>query len=146
VGLAMARIGPRAHNAISTVLLTLLVASRTSSALGITFALTSYRLLNWLTYPFVGRRSDRTATSAGRRVPYMAAGLIGMGVCTWLYTVGHSYWFLVAMIIAAKQASAAFTVTSISVVPEAFGRSRWVKALVVITVAGSIVSLIIKGT
>jgi maltose/moltooligosaccharide transporter len=146
VGLAIARIGPRANTAVSTVLLTLLVASRTNTALGITFALTSHRLLSWLTYPFIGRRSDRTATRTGRRVPFMAAGLIGMGVCTWMYTVGHSYWFLVAMIVCAKQASAAFTVTSISVVPEAFGRSRWVKALVVITVAGSIVSLVIKGT
>jgi Na+/melibiose symporter-like transporter len=144
--LAVARVGPRANTAISSVLLTLLVASRTGTALGITFALTSHRLLSWLTYPFVGRRSDRTSTRTGRRVPFMAAGLVAMGVCTWLYTVGHSYWLLVAAIVAAKQASVAFTVTNIAAVPEAFGRSRWIKALIVITVAGSIISLIIKGT
>src|SRR5579863_5772657 len=91
IGLTLGLVGPRANLAVSGVLLTLLVSSRASSALAITFALTANRLVGWLAYPLLGRASDRTAGRAGRRAPYMAAGLLIMGVCTWSYTLVSGY-------------------------------------------------------
>ena len=50
------------------------------------------------------------------------------------------------MILIAGQASAVFTLTNVAVVPEVFGRSRWIKALLLTTVLGTLASLTIKGT
>jgi hypothetical protein len=50
------------------------------------------------------------------------------------------------MILIAGQASATFTLTNVAVVPEVFGRSRWIKALLLTTVLGTVASLAIKGT
>ena len=96
LGLTLGLVGPRANLAVSGVLLTLLVSSRVSSAVAITFALTANRLVGWLAYPVLGRASDRTRSAAGRRAPYMAAGLFIMGVCTWSYTLVSGFWLLVA--------------------------------------------------
>ena len=76
----------------------------------------------------------------------MAGSLIVMGVATWMFTVVHGYWLLVLMILIAGQASAVFTLTNVAVVPEVFGRSRWIKALLFTTVLGTLASLTIKGT
>ncbi|MHB8682554.1 MAG: MFS transporter [Acidimicrobiales bacterium] len=146
VGLAVGLVGPRANLAVSGVLLTLLVSARVSSALAITFALSANRLVGWLAYPLVGRASDRTRGAAGRRAPYMAAGLGVMGVCTWLYTVVPGYWPLVVLVVAAKTASVIFGLSNVAVIPETFGKRRSIKAAVVIGVAGAIVSLALKGT
>jgi Na+/melibiose symporter-like transporter len=146
IGLSIGLVGPRANLAVSGVLITLYVQHRASGALAVTFALTASRLLSWLTYPVAGRFSDRTRTRVGRRTPYMGASLVGMGVCTWMFTVVHGYWPLVLFIVLASQAASVFTLTNVAVVPEVFGRSRWIKALLLTTVLGTIASLTIKGT
>ena len=145
-GLALGLAGPRAYLAVSGVLLTLLVSSRVSSALAITFALCANRLIGWLAYPLLGRASDRTNGPAGRRAPYMAAGLLVMAACTWAFTAVPGYWPLVALVVAAKTASVVFGLTNLAVVPETFGKSRTVKAAVVVGIFGAVVSLAIKGT
>jgi Na+/melibiose symporter-like transporter len=146
IGLTLGLVGPRANLAVSGVLLTLLVTARVSSALAITFALTANRLIGWLAYPLLGRASDRTKSAAGRRAPYMAAGLLIMGVCTWSYTLVGGYWPLVLLIVLVKTASVVFGLTNVAVIPETFGKSRSVKAAALIGVLGVLVSLVIKGT
>jgi Na+/melibiose symporter-like transporter len=146
IGLSIGLVGPRANLAVSGVLITLFVQQRASGALAVTFALTADRLVSWLTYPVAGRLSDRTRSRVGRRTPYMAGSLMLMGVATWMFTVVHGYWPLVLMILIAGQASATFTLTNVAVVPEVFGRSRWIKALLLTTVLGTLASLVIKGT
>src|SRR5579863_2064259 len=146
IGLTLGLVGPRANLAVSGVLLTLLVSARVSSALAITFALTANRLIGWLAYPLLGRASDRTKSAAGRRAPYMAAGLLIMGVCTWSYTLVGGYWPLVLLIVLVKTASVVFGLTNVAVIPETFGKSRTVKAAALIGVLGILVSLVIKGT
>src|SRR5579863_9802678 len=146
IGLTLGLVGPRANLAVSGVLLTLLVESRVSSALAITFALTANRLIGWLAYPLLGRASDRTHTPAGRRAPYMAAGLVIMGVCTWAYTLVGGFWPLVLLIVVVKTASVVFGLTNVAVIPETFGKSRSLKAAALIGVFGLLVSLVIKGT
>jgi Na+/melibiose symporter-like transporter len=146
IGLSIGLVGPRANLAISGVIITLFVQQRASGALAVTFALTADRLVSWLTFPVAGRLSDRTRSRVGRRTPYMAGSLIVMGVATWMFTVVNGYWPLVLMILIAGQASATFTLTNVAVVPEVFGRSRWIKALLLTTVLGTIASWTIKGT
>lgn len=145
LGLSIGLVGPRANLAVSGVLITLFVQQRASGALAVTFALTANRLLSWMTYPVAGRLSDRTRSRVGRRTPYMAGALIMMGAATWMFTVVQGYWLLVLFIVIARQASAVFTLTNVAVVPEVFGRSRWLKALILTTVLGSIASLGIKA-
>jgi len=146
IGLSIGLVGPRANLAISGVIITLFVQHRASGALAVTFALTADRLVSWLTYPIAGRLSDRTRSRVGRRTPYMAGSLMVMGVATWMFTVVSGYWLLVLMILIAGQASAIFTLTNVAVVPEVFGRSRWIKALLLTTVLGTVASFAIKGT
>ena len=146
IGLTLGLVGPRANLAVSGVLLTLLVTSRTSSAVAITFALTANRLIGWMAYPMLGRASDRTQTKAGRRAPYMAAGLLIMGVCTWSYTLVGGFWPLVGLIVLVKTSSVVFGLTNVAVIPETFGKSRTLKAAALIGVLGILVSLVIKGT
>ncbi len=146
LGLSIGLVGPRANLAVSGVLITLFVQHRASSALAVTFALTADRLVSWLTYPIAGRLSDRTRSRVGRRTPYMAGSLAVMGIATWMFTVVSGYWLLVLRIMIAGQASAVFTLTNVAVVPEVFGRSRWIKALLLTTVLGSLASLAIKAT
>ncbi|HEV3280484.1 MAG TPA: MFS transporter [Acidimicrobiales bacterium] len=146
IGLSIGLVGPRANLAVSGVLITLYVQQRASGALAVTFALTANRLLSWLTYPVAGRLSDRTRSRVGRRTPYMAGSLILMGISTWMFTEVKGYWQLVLFIVIARQAAAVFTLTNVAVVPEVFGRSRWIKALLLTTVLGTLASLTIKGT
>ena len=146
IGLSVGLVGPRANLAVSGVLITLYVQHRASSALAVTFALTASRLLSWLTYPIAGRLSDRTRSRVGRRTPYMGVSLVALGVCTWMFTVVPGYWPLVLFIVLASQAASVFTLTNVAVVPEVFGRSRWIKALLLTTVLGTLASLTIKGT
>lgn len=146
IGLSVGLVGPRANLAVSGVLITLFVQQRASGALAVTFALTANRLLSWITYPVAGRLSDRTQSRVGRRTPYMACSLIVMGAATWMFTVVSGYWALVVFIVIARQAAAVFTLTNVAVVPEVFGRSRWLKALLLTTVLGTLASFAIKGT
>jgi Na+/melibiose symporter-like transporter len=146
IGLSVGLVGPRANLAVSGVLITLYVQQRASSALAVTFALTADRLVSWLTFPIAGRLSDRTRSHIGRRTPYMGGSLIVLGAATWMFTVVHGYWQLVLFIVIAGQAASVFTLTNVTVVPEVFGRSRWIKALLLTTVLGTLASLSIKAT
>ena len=146
IGLSIGLVGPRANLAVSGVLITLFVQQRASGALAVTFALTANRLLSWITYPVAGRLSDRTKSRVGRRTPYMAFSLILMGAATWMFTVVSGYWSLVLFIVIARQAAAVFTLTNVAVVPEVFGRSRWLKALLLTTLLGTLASWTIKAT
>jgi Na+/melibiose symporter-like transporter len=146
VGLSLGLVGPRAYLAVSGVLLILLVSSRATSALAITFALSAHRLLGLIAYPVFGRAGDRTRSAAGRRAPYMAAGLVVMAACTWAYTVVPGYWPLVCMVVTAKTAAVVFGLSNAVVLPEAFGKSRAVKAAVMVGILGGLASLAIKGT
>ena len=146
IGLSVGLVGPRANLAVSGVLITLFVQQRASGALAVTFALTANRLLSWITYPVAGRLSDRTKSRVGRRTPYMACSLILMGAATWMFTVVSGYWSLVLFIVIARQAAAVFTLTNVAVVPEVFGRSRWLKALLLTTLLGTLASWTIKAT
>ena len=146
VGLVVSRLGPRSLQLVGGTFLTLLVASRTTSALAITFALTAHRLFLWLVYPLVGNLSDRTSTRVGRRVPYMAGALLTMAACTWLWTLAPGYWLLVLAILGTRLAASANQMTSIVAVPEVFGRSRWIRAGGSIWVVGFAVSVVLRGT
>ena len=146
IGLSVGLVGPRANLAVSGVLITLFVQQRATGALAVTFALTANRLISWITYPVAGRISDRTKSRVGRRTPYMAGSLILMGAATWMFTVVSGYWALVVFIVIARQAAAVFTLTNVAVVPEVFGRSRWLKALLLTTVLGTLASWTIKAT
>ncbi len=146
LGLSVGLVGPRANLAVSGVLLTLYVQQRASTALAVTFALTARRLVSWVTFPLAGRMSDRTRSHIGRRTPYLGGALVVLGAATWMYTVVHGYWQLVVVIMIAGQAASVFTLTNVTVVPEVFGRSRWIKALLLTTVLGTLASLSIKGT
>ena len=99
LGISIGLVGPRANLAVSGVLITLYVQHRASGALAVTFALTAGSLVTWLTYPIMGRLSDRTQTRVGRRTPYMAGSLVVLGACTWMFTVVHGYWMLVLFIV-----------------------------------------------
>jgi hypothetical protein len=145
-GLSIALVGPRANLAVSGVLITLFVQARASGALAVTFALTAHRIFSFLTYPVAGRISDRTRSRMGRRTPYMAASLVVLAAATWSFTLVAGYWQLVAAIVVARQAAAVFALTNVAVVPEVFGRSRWLKALVLTTALGTLASLAIKAT
>ncbi|MDA8367040.1 MAG: MFS transporter [Actinomycetota bacterium] len=145
-GLSIGLVGPRANLAVSGVLITLFVQARASGALAVTFALTAHRIFSFLTYPIAGRISDRTRSRIGRRTPYMAASLIVMGAATWSFTVVSGYWQLVVAIFVVRQAAAIFALTNVAVVPEVFGRSRWLKALLLTTALGTLASFVIKAT
>lgn len=145
VGLSLGFVGPRAYLSVSGVLLTLLVASRASSAMSITLALYLGSVVAFVVLPLAGRASDRTGSRLGRRSPYMGMGLLAMGVCTWLFTVVHGYWPLVALIVVCQQGTAVLGLTSLPAFSESFGRSRWIRAVVVSGVLGTLLSLSIKG-
>ncbi|HVF32187.1 MAG TPA: MFS transporter, partial [Acidimicrobiales bacterium] len=145
-GLALARVGPRAFEVVHGTFLTLLVGARTGSAFMAAFALTAHRLLVWLVYPLAGRVSDSTRGRLGRRAPFLGGGLLIMGAATWSYTVLGGYWPLFLAVLVARIASTVRQLAGIVVVPETFGRSRWLRALVAIFVVGTVVSLSVRAT
>jgi MFS family permease len=146
VGLVLGRLGPRAFGAVAGIFLALLVAEHTTSLVAITFALTAHRAVTWIAFPLAGRISDRADTSLGRRVPFMAGGLLIGGVCTALLVETSSYWQLVAVLVVARLAFVVYTVPAAAVTPEAFGNSRWLRAGVAVTVLGTVVGISIRIT
>ena len=146
LGLGLGLVGTRANIAVSGLLLTLLVSSRVSSAVAITFALGANRLVGWAAYPLLGRASDRSRGPAGRRAPFMAASLLVMGVGTYAYPSVPGYWGLVMAIVCVKIAYVVSGIGGLTVIPETFGKSRSVKALTLLAVLAAAVSLGIKGT
>jgi predicted unusual protein kinase regulating ubiquinone biosynthesis (AarF/ABC1/UbiB family)/MFS family permease len=146
IGLAVARVGPRAFDVVHGTFLALLVGERTGSALLAALALTAHRMVLWLVLPLTGRLSDRTRSRFGRRAPYLGGGLVVMGVGTWSYTVIDGYWLLVGAILVVRLANTTRLIASLAVVPETFGRSRLLRAIVAIALAGMVVSLSVRLT
>jgi Na+/melibiose symporter-like transporter len=64
----------------------------------------------------------------------MVAGLVLTSVAVWGFSVVDGYWPLVAMVVLAREASVVHRVASFGATPDIFGRSRWVIALVALTV------------
>jgi MFS family permease len=146
VGLVLARLGPRAHGAVAGIFLALLVGEHTGSLFLVTFALTAHRMVTWIVFPLAGRWSDRSQTSLGRRIPYMAGGLLVAGACTAVYTRASNYWMLVALLVVTRVALVAYEIPAAAVTPEAFGNSRWLRAGLAVTVGGLVVGLSIRLT
>ncbi len=128
-GLIVARMGSRPYSSVMGNYLSLLVASRASSALAIFFALSAHRVIAAITYPVAGRLSDRTTANLGRRVPYMVGGLVTMGAAVWAMTLVQSYWALALAVLVARQAAVFNWLARFTSVPDIFGRSRWALAL-----------------
>jgi MFS family permease len=127
-GLILARMGSRPYGSVMGNYLTLLVASRASSALAIFLALSGHRVIAAVTYPVAGRLSDRTTARLGRRVPYMVGGLATMGAAVWMMTVVDSYWALLIAVLVARQAAVFNWLARFTSIPDIFGRSRWALA------------------
>ncbi|HUP84932.1 MAG TPA: MFS transporter [Acidimicrobiales bacterium] len=129
VGLTLSRVFTQPFGLVMGTYLTLLVATRASSALAITFALTVHKYLSFLVFPIAGRLSDRTLAKLGRRVPYMVGGLVVAAVAMWAFTVVRGYWPLVFVIVLAREAAIVQRVARFAVTPDVFGRSRWIRAV-----------------
>ena len=128
-GLTLSRICSQPFGLVMGTYLTLLVATRASSALAITFALTAHKYLSFLVFPIAGRLSDRTLARLGRRVPYMVGGLLVTAVAVWSFTVVDGYWPLVVAVVVAREAAIVQRVARFAVTPDVFGRSRWIRAV-----------------
>jgi MFS family permease len=130
VGLTLSRVFMQPFGLIMGTYLTLLVATRASSALAITFATTAHKYFSVLVFPVAGRLSDRTLARLGRRVPYIVGGLLVSAVAVWSFTFVGGYWPLVVAIVVAREAAIVQRVARFAVTPDVFGRSRWLRALV----------------
>jgi Na+/melibiose symporter-like transporter len=130
VGLTLSRVFSQPFGLVMGTYLTLLVATRASSALAITFALTAHKYLSAFVFPAAGRLSDRTLARLGRRVPYMVGGLVVTAAAVWSFTVVEGYWPLVFAVVVAREASVVQRVARFAVTPDVFGRSRWIRAVV----------------
>jgi Na+/melibiose symporter-like transporter len=134
LGLTLSRIFTQPFGLVMGTYLTLLVATRASSALAITFALTAHKYLSFLVFPIAGRLSDRTLAKLGRRVPYMVGGLVVTAAAVWSFTLVRGYWPLVVAIVLAREAAIVQRVARFAVTPDVFGRSRWIRAVVTMAV------------
>jgi MFS family permease len=146
VGLVLGRLGPRAHNVAAGTFMTLLVGEQTRSLFWITFALTAHRFVTWIAHPIAGRWSDRSGTRIGKRAPFMVTGLLIAGVCTALYTHAGGYWPLVGLMVLARLAFVGYSLPAAALTPEMFGGSRWLRALIAVSVGGLLVGLSIRLT
>lgn len=129
VGLTIGNLGQQPWAQVVGPYLTLLVASRTTSATGVAFALSAHRFLGALILPVVGRLSDRASTRAGRRVPLIVGGTIVSALLVMVMTQTRGYWQLVGAVVVARVAMQIATVGRVGVTPDVFGRSRWARAL-----------------
>ncbi|MGH9181096.1 MAG: MFS transporter, partial [Acidimicrobiales bacterium] len=120
-----------ARGAVLGVLVTLVVSSRAPGPVAVTFALTAHQLVVWIAYPWLGRASDRSGTSLGRRTPYLAGGLLVAGAGQMLIPHTGDYWPLVAVLVAVHLGLGTYRAARPAALPESFGRSRWLKALLV---------------
>lgn len=133
-GLTLSRVCSQPFGLVMGTYLTLLVATRASSALAITFALTAHKYLSFLVFPIAGRMSDRTLARLGRRVPYMVGGLLVTAVAVWSFTVVDGYWPLVVAVVVAREAAIVQRIARFAITPDVFGRSRWIRAVASIAV------------
>ena len=128
-GLTLARVLTQPFGLVMGTYLTLVVATRASTALAITFALTAHKYLSLLVFPVAGRLSDRTRSPRGRRVPYLVGGLAVSGAAVWALSFVGGYWPLVLAIVVAREAAVVQRIARFTVTPDVFGRSRWLRAV-----------------
>ena len=149
-GLTLSRICSQPFGLVMGTYLTLLVATRASSALAITFALTAHKYLSFLVFPIAGRLSDRTLARLGRRVPYLVGGLLVTAVAVWSFTVVDGYWPLVVAVVVAREAAVVQRIARFAITPDVFGRSRWIRAVasiaVVTVIPGAAILAVIRFT
>lgn len=150
VGLTLSRVCSQPFGLVMGTYLTLLVATRASSALAITFALTAHKYLSFLVFPIAGRLSDRTLARLGRRVPYMVGGLLVCAVAVWSFTIVDGYWPLVVAVVVAREAAIVQRIARFAVTPDVFGRSRWIRAVasiaLVTIIPGAAILAVIRFT
>ena len=146
VGLSLDKLGPRAFHTVSGTFLALLLAQRTASLVAVTFGLTAHRLVTWIVYPLLGRWSDRSSTGIGRRVPFMGGGLLVLAAATYLMPRTSGYWMLVAVIVIGRFGLVAHGVAGVPVTPEVFGGARWIRAAILLGIAGAVVGVSIRIT
>ena len=149
-GLTLARVLTQPFGLVMGTYLTLVVATRASSAIAITFALTAHKYLSALVFPIAGRLSDRTRTRRGRRVPYLVGGLAVSGVAVGALSLVGGYWPLVVAIVVARESAVVQRIARFTVTPDVFGRSRWLRAVltmgVVTMLPGAAVLAMIRFT
>jgi MFS family permease len=145
LGLTLGNLGQQPWSQVVGPYLTLLVASRTGSAVAVTFALSAHRLVSSLVLPVIGRISDRTSTRHGRRVPLIVLGTIGGAIVVAFMTSTHGYWQLVGVIVVARVCMQVATIGRVGVTPDVFGRSRWAKAVGAIAAVGFLPGLLTLG-
>ena len=116
-----------------------------STVFAITFAATAHRWLSPLVAPLIGRLSDRSARLGGRRKPFMAAGLIVIGVASVLLGVGpRSYWPMVLIVAIASVGWTSYRIPRFSATPDLFGQSIWAGMEVSLAIAGLLPNLFIQ--
>ena len=142
VGLTLSNLANQPWSQVVGVYLTLLVASRTTSAVAISFALSAHRGIAAVLMPIVGRLSDRTSTRGGRRVPLIVVGSAVAAVMVMVMTRTTGYWQLVVVIVVARVGLEVASLGNVGVTPDVFGRSRWAKAAGAIAAIGFLPGLL----
>jgi Na+/melibiose symporter-like transporter len=145
VGLTINNLTHQPWSQVVGAYLTLLVASRTTSAVAISFALSAHRGFAAVLMPVIGRLSDRTATRGGRRVPLMVVGTAVGAVIVMLMTRTSGYWPLLVAIVVTRISLQVASIGSVGVTPDVFGRSRWAKAVGAIAAIGFLPGLLTLG-
>jgi Na+/melibiose symporter-like transporter len=122
-----------------------LVAGTTGSAIAITFAVTAHRWVAPLTAPLIGRISD-ASRGGQRRKPFMAAGLLIMGMALLFMGLASShYWALVLLAATAAIGWSLYRIPRFSATPDLFGQRIWAGMAVSFAVAGALPNLVVQG-
>jgi MFS family permease len=145
VGLALGNLCQQPWGQVVGPYLTLLVASRETNAVAITFALTAHRLVTSVGLPIVGRLSDKSTGRSGRRVPLIASGTAVAAVAVAAMTRTHGYWPLFACIVVARVALQLAIIGRVGVTPDVFGRQRWAKAAGAVAIVGFLPGVVMLG-
>ncbi len=117
-----------------------------SSVFAVTFAVTAHRWVYPVAAPLIGRYSDKSTGRRGRRKPFMAAGLLGMGIACVLLGIGpRRYWPMVALVVLASLGWTAYRIPRFSATPELFGQRMWAGMAVSFAVAGFLPNLLVQG-
>lgn len=123
-----------------------LVATTTTSALAITFAVTVHRWVVPVVAPVIGRLSD-VRSDGGRRRPFMSWGLMTIGISLWaMAVVPRNYWTLAALAALAALGWAAYRIPRFSATPDLFGQKVWAGMVVSFALAGAGPNFVVQAT
>lgn len=123
-----------------------LVATTTTSALAITFAVTVHRWVVPVVAPVIGRLSD-VRSEGGRRRPFMSWGLLAIGVSLLIMAVApRNYWTLAALAALAAVGWAAYRIPRFSATPDLFGQRVWAGMVVSFALAGAVPNFAVQAT